>query len=283
MDQPTSLPPRSLSLLSRLIILFGGFYAQFGWTFFIMGSFFFWIFFFASGGGDYLISWSWKDTKGEVIQIEKPTPDDTYTSDQLTIRYTVAGKVYEEIEYASYEQYQVGDEVSISYVPKTPTTMRLNQRGNQPASFAPFVSAIFPLAGLAFIYFGMRNNLKSLELILHGRLTSGSFVSKTATGSTVNKRAVYRYTFAFEGDDGKPYQVSGATHQYHLLEGERTERILYAPNDPGYAQLYDLIPYAPTIARDGSLDPIPFYWAVVLIQPAFAIWVYGSVLFGRFF
>jgi hypothetical protein len=283
MNYPESVPPRSLSLLSRLIILFGGFFVQFGWTFFIMGSFFFWVFFFASGGGDYLISWSWEGTKGQVIRVEKPGPDDAYTSDQLTIRYTVAGKVYEETEYASDGQYQVGDEVAMSYVPQNPATMRLDQPRDHSAGFAPWVSAIFPLFGLGMIYFGMRNNLKSLELVLYGRLTSGHFVSKSATGSTINKIPVYRYTFSFEGDDGQQYEVSGATHQYHLLEGERNERILYAPNDPGYAQLYDLIPYAPTMARDGSLDPIPFYYAVVLIQPAFGIWVYGSVLLGRFF
>lgn len=283
MNYPGSTPPRSLDLLSRLIILFGGFHAQFGWTFFIMGSFFFWLFFFASGAGSSLRSLWWENTTGEVVRVEAAPPNDTYGGDQLTIRYTVAGEVYEEIEYASRGQYEQGNQVPVTYSPSEPTNMRLDRPRENPFGFAPLVSAIFPLVGLGFIYYGMRNNLKSLELLINGYLTTGRFIAKAPTNATINKIPVYRYTFAFEDQGGKTHEVSGETHLHHLLAGEEAEGILYAPSDPSYGQLYDLIPYAPKMAPDGILDSVPFYWAVVLIQPTIGIGAYGWVLFGRFF
>jgi hypothetical protein len=212
MDDFIAQPPRNLSPLSRLTILLGGFYSQFGWAFFGFGMLFVWIFVFASLG------------------IALPSE---------------------------------------------------NMAGEAPP-FPLFVSAmilIFPLVGLWFIWTGWQRNQKSIDLLMYGKLTRGEKVSQKPTNTRINKQTVYEYTFSFKAEDGNSYEVTGKTHKTYLLLDEKTERLLYLPQDPSYAALYDIIPHAPRIRKDGNFMDASLFDLGSLIVPLLSIVVHGGILF----
>ena len=65
-----SLPPRSVPLLSRLVILNGGMFSLFGWIFFGFGMIFFWIFFMNSEAKHWFSFTDWEDGKAKILRVE---------------------------------------------------------------------------------------------------------------------------------------------------------------------------------------------------------------------
>lgn len=275
MNHPGAMPPRYLSPFSRIVILFGGFYTQFGWLFFTFGAMFFWVFFAGSGGLYYVVNLNWEEVQGEIIAVRWTDED----AQELTVAYEVEGQNYQTTVSVYGELFAEKQSFPLLYQPDRPGFARRKESNDARFSLVILLILVFPLTGLGFIYVGMRNNLKSMELILNGKMAAGTFVSKATTGTRINKQPVYRYTFRFEGDDGQSHEAHGNTHQGYLVEGEAVERILYAPGDPAYAQIYDLIPFAPVMREDGTLEPVSLWRGTVLILPLIAALMFGWLLF----
>ena len=92
-----------------------------------------------------------------------------------------------------------------------------------------------------------------MHLLKNGMPALGRFVSKEATGSQINNQMVYKYTFEFHADDGRPYEVTAKSHTDELQD-EDEEPLLYDPLCYSYAVMLDGLPGGPRIDSQGNID-----------------------------
>lgn len=277
------MPQRNLPILSRLAILSSGFDAQFGWIFFGFGMIFFWIFFMNSEI-IYLFAYGdWDPTTGTVVKLDDTDAEvnntDVY---EYTYEYNVNGEVYTGTAYTTGRSFREGQNVSIEYNPDQPGESRMADSRSSLFGWETIFVIIFPLVGLGFILHSFRQNMKSIDLLVNGRFARGKLINKEPTNVKINDRTVYKYTFSFEAHDGRTYEATGKTHIQSLLEDEETERLIYAPNDPSYATMYDTIPSAPKINPDGSFRPLRITSYLNLILPLVSIIIHGGFYLIRY-
>ncbi|MBX7243564.1 MAG: hypothetical protein K1X92_17630 [Bacteroidia bacterium] len=130
--------------------------------------------------------------------------------------------------------------------------------------------SIFVLTGLIFVVIGLNKNMKALQLLQYGILTSGKLNKTEYTNVKVNNIPEIKFTYEFNVN-GKKHLVTGRTHEHHLVEDPKNERIIYNPDNPDFAILYDLIPNAPKLNQDQTLQPVDAFKIYLLIQPIIAI------------
>lgn len=249
-------------------MLTGGTYAFFGWVFYGMGMMFFAIFGLQSEL-IHLLDWgSWDETRG-VVTAEHYTNASENDSPVMryTYRYAVGADSLSGEAYTTGADLRVGQEVVVEYRPSQPATSRVP--GTRREMFGALVAlvAIFPLVGLGFLFFALRQNIKAVDLVVNGHFARGKLLNREATNTQINDQTVFRYTFSFETPDGRSYEVVTKTHQRHLVEDEETERLLYAAADPAHAVIYDTIPNAPALLPSGELAPLPLSRHLGLILP----------------
>ncbi|MDX2248552.1 MAG: DUF3592 domain-containing protein [Bacteroidia bacterium] len=277
------MPSRNLPIISRLAILCGGFEAQFGWVFFGFGMIFFWIFFMNSSIV-YMFSFGeWDTVTGKVAKIEQTNASINNTSVyEYFYEYNVNGTNYTGSAHTTGYAYQLNELVEIEYNPDNPSESRMGGARKGLFGWEVIFVVIFPLVGLIFILYSFRQNIKSVDLLINGRFTHGKLIKTEPTNVTINKQPVYKYTFRFEAHDGKTYEAVGKTHIYSLLTDEKNERLIYAPNDPSYATMYDSIPSAPKLNEDGTLGPMPLSGYGNLILPLISIFFHGGYYLIRY-
>ncbi|MBI5915419.1 MAG: DUF3592 domain-containing protein [Bacteroidetes bacterium] len=270
--QLRDLPPRHLNLFTKATVLSGGFLQMFGWIFFCMGSLFAWIFIPMSEVRFWFeFGKEWKETPGKVVTAE---PTNSSVNDQVVYSYLhsfeLNGTRYTGKSYTTGQQYQGGEEVTVRYDANNPNDSHL--AGSKRAIFPAFVLfvLIFPLVGLCFIVFSLRQNLRTVKLLEIGDFTRGKMTSKEATGSVVKinntSYPVFKYQFEFEAG-GKTHTATCKTHQGGLVEDEEREIILYDRFNPGYNLVYDAAPNVPAISEQGTLEPAPFGQVLYLLLP----------------
>lgn len=87
------------------------------------------------------------------------------------------------------------------------------------------------------------------------------------------QNVILKYFFEFKTREGMTHKVE-AKVKYNdgdILEDEEDELILYNPNNPDKAVVYDAIKNAPKILSDGSFGPAPYSKMSVLIVPLVVI------------
>lgn len=255
-------PPRSVPLLVRGRILFGGFVSQFGWAFFGFGMVFFWIFALnADLLGWYFFSGELETAKGVVTRSEETRASEggSEHSEGTPVyknhyRFTYGEWEYEGSSYATGRRKEAGKAVTIEFPRGDPERSRI--RGMRTAVFGPMaaLAAIFPAVGLCFIVAGLRKGRKAMRLLVHGKQGVGTLKSKEATGTQMNDQMVYKLTFEFVADDGRTYEAVAKTHQTHELEDDAEEPLLYDPIRPAYATMLDHLPGSPRIDANGSVQ-----------------------------
>jgi hypothetical protein len=135
---------------------------------------------------------------------------------------------------------------------------------------------IFPIVGLGLITFTMRQGLRQLRLLSHGRLALGTLISNEPTNVRINKRTVRKLRFAIETETRGRCEVEVRTHVPEKALDEPRERILYDPERPGMAASWDLLG-PPGLDGSGELEPAGFLGAVVLLIPP-ALAVFGHLV-----
>jgi hypothetical protein len=186
---------------------------------------------------------------------------------------------YQDVAYSTGRQFEPGWDVTVNYLRSNPAISRLpgTRRGMFPAWVLGIV-APFPLIGLVFIAFGLRRGLQAVKLLSIGQVGMGRLKSKEPTGVRVNNRPVYNLTFEFSAD-GTLYEVSSKTHQPHLLQDERQERLVYNPRHPDQAVMLDNLSGSPQLDDFGQIQPGSLKGALLtLILPAVTVLVHGTVL-----
>ncbi|MEZ4848043.1 MAG: DUF3592 domain-containing protein [Bacteroidia bacterium] len=174
-----SLPPRSIPLLSKLIILNGGFSVPFGWAFFGFGMIFFWVFFMNSEAIHWFSFQSWEPTQGKIIRSEYTNASENDVEVMKYIyEYEAAGKTYTGRGYTTGYRFSEGQVIDIEVAADNPEDSRIQGARKEMFGWGTIFVVIFPLVGLAFILFGFRNNMKSLDLLTNGKFARGKLKAK---------------------------------------------------------------------------------------------------------
>ncbi|TAE55720.1 MAG: DUF3592 domain-containing protein [Bacteroidetes bacterium] len=271
------MQPRFLSLTDKLILIFSGFHMTFGWLMFSFGMIFVWAFVMNSELVYLFESAQWTTTEGVVKTLEPTNASENKVPVyRFVYEYPVNGVMYQGEGFIRGRNLQPEQRIEVQHRPDTPNISRpaTGRRALFP-SFVAFV-LIFPALGLGFILYAFRKNMKEMDLLVNGQFTRGKLVKKVATNVSINESVVYAYTFSFEVN-GESYEAIGKTHQGRLLEDEFTERLVYAPQNPAYAAMYDTITNAPRLLDNGQFAPIPLSRAWVLAVPLLSVLVHGWV------
>jgi hypothetical protein len=264
-------------LSTQLSVLFGGAFNQIGWLIFTFGMIFFWPF--APNPAD-LLPRDWVAASAQIALDEETGASVNETSVWgYVYDYEAAGGHYSGRAFTTGRTFSKGQTVDIEYDRANPARSRLvGARSSHFPAWVGLVTLVFALPGFVMILHGLRAGARHLGLLENGHFTHGKLASKRGAAMTVNDQRVYELTFAFTTQDGRQGVVRDRTHDTRRLEDEALELVLYSPDDPSRAVLYDTIPNAPIPMRDGSLAPIPVSSAKVLIAPAIGIFIHGGIL-----
>jgi hypothetical protein len=250
--------PRAVPLSIRLRVLFGGFNNQFGWLFFGFGLIFVWAFTFQADFTSWILfRLPTSSTAGVIESLEESNASED-------------GVLVYEVSYAFFDQLgrqqggtsyttgypDISGRVSVEYVSAIPSISRIS--GMRRAVFGAFAAfpVIFPLIGLAFMYFGIRYGLKANRLLGLGKIAFGKLISTESTNARINNRPVIKLTFAFEDQKGE--------------------------DNPDYAVLLDDLPGSTTFDSSGQLVPGGFLeTGMTVLIPGLTVIGHGMYLLIR--
>ena len=98
----------------------------------------------------------------------------------------------------------------------------------------------------------IRRRRRSVQLLAHGRVAYATLANKTElAGSRDNKIYLLRFTFE---DGGVERTIELRTQQPKLLTDDRSEQIVYVPEEPEKAELVDALPGQPRVSIDGTIS-----------------------------
>lgn len=276
---------KRVPLSTRLAVTFGGFTVQFGALFFAFGMIFWWVF----GAQSDVTSWfhfmgDLSSTAGRVVSVENTgISEGGSDSSPGTPIYRVSYEYYAGPVLFSGDCYgtgfspEPGSVVTVEYVANDPAVSRIEGTRKSAIGFWGIFVAVFPAVGLAFMGVGLMRNARTARILKEGRLARGRLVAKEPTNTRINNRTVYRFTFEFEDESGASHQVSGRTHNTHLLEDDETERIIYDPGAPERGVLVDTLPGKPGVDANGSIQGVGVRALVLMLLPVGGVSVHAFI------
>jgi len=285
-------PPRNVSLLVRLRVLFGGGVNQAGWFCFGFGLAFVWAF---TINAD-LTSWYWfrgrlDTTEGKVLYskdtgFSKGGSKHSRGTPVYAIHYSFAapdGTEYKGVSFKTGRQFQEGQKATIEYPQGKPQTSRIKGMRRKPVGFAGLIPVLFPIVGLLLIFGGIKKGIKANRLLALGEQTTGRLKSKEKTKTEVNKKPVYKLTFEFNTPEGITYKATAKTHKIAKLQDQAEEPLLYDPMRPSYAVMLDDLPGGPRIQENGNIHAGSVARTIMaLIIPLATIISHGIYIFWKF-
>ena len=163
---------------------------------------------------------------------------------KYTYTYQINGKGnFNGYGYSTGNLYDVNTEISIYYKADKPELSKAKDlRTSEFGGELTFFVLVFPLIGLVMLFFSIRKAIKQIYILKIGELAEGKLLFKNPTNTKINNKTVYELTFEFKAKDGQIYQTIATTHQYHKLEDEQLEKLIYDPDMPINAVLLDALP-----------------------------------------
>jgi hypothetical protein len=281
-------PPRFVPLSLRLGSWFGGFHNQFGWMFFGFGMILYWVFALHADYESVYFLGDLETAPGFVTGSEKLNfkVNKQYVY-EVRYRFTAGGTQREATSYITAHsekaKKKAGAKVTIEYPAGNPERSRIQGGGNAPMPIWCLFVGIFPLIGLAFLTFGLRDGRRTARLMANGESAVGTFVRKEETNVRINKRNVYRYIYEFPAADGNVYEATASTHNTELLAANE-QPLLYDPANAANATLVAHLPYRPEVDGVGQFKPVsPRRLALTMFLPTASILGHGGFLCWRLF
>lgn len=268
--RPLAPPPRQVPISLRVAALFN-LTGLIGWGVIGFGSIFFWTF---GRNADLSFITFRGELKQAAARVVKVEPTSASENDVRIVanhyEYSVAGKPFQGVAYATGQGLSVGETVNVDYKPGAPEESRIP--GMRRGMFGPFVLfiLIFPLIGAGLAAGGFVWGRRRAQLLGSGMFTFGTLKEKNPTNMTVNKMPVWELVFEFMARDGRRYEAKARTSQTARLEDDHQEPLLYDADDPSRAVLLDDAPARPQLDERGELVGRPMALAR-LIVPALVI------------
>ncbi len=259
MDLPP--PPRAVSPMLTLQMLFGGVASQVGWVILAFGSIPFWVFVWNAD----LTTWRFPadrcaQTTGEVLGCEKTSFSEGGSKHRSgtpifrsSYRYTVDHRTFESASYAKGVCAAPGP-ARIEYLPGQPEISRIP--GMRRNVFGPdtIFLALLPLAGLLVAGIGLVRGRTSARMLAGGVPVSGKLVETKATAMRSNNRTVYQMTFEYTAHDGVTRRTTARTNEPGRFEKQEAQTVLYDPDHPGRAVLLNALPGKIALDESGQLQ-----------------------------
>ncbi len=285
--------PRTVPLLIRLRILFGGFLNQFGWLFFGFGMIFVWLFTLQADLTSWFVFRGTLETAQGSITTSRKTNVSVGGSKhskgtpvyEHQYSFTWGNDLYEGTSYCTGGgTLEAEKNVLIEFPRGHPKTSRIRGMRRGIVGLFGLMPVIFPAIGLVFISHGFRKGLKAIHLLAFGQLAEGKLISKEPTNTRVNKKTVYKLTFEFAASDGQTHQAIARTHETKDLEDEQAELLLYDPMRPAYAVMLDDLPGRPRFGEAGTITTgSPAGAFTCLLIPAMSVIGHGTWLYLKLF
>lgn len=284
-------PPRSVPLLVRLRVLFGGFESQFGWVFFGFGLIFVWAF---TVNAD-LTSWyrfrGQLDTaQGKVLYCKESGFIEGESEDSLESTYAIHysyggpdGTEYKGVSYITGRQFEQGRKVTIEHPKGKPHISRIKGMRGKPVGLIGLIPPIFVIAGALLVFRAIKKGFKANRLLALGEQTTGRLKLKKKMRESKDGRRVYKLTFEFNTPEGMTYQAMARTHETAKLQDQAEEPLLYDPMRPSYAVMLDDLPGNPRIMEDGTIQAGSASKTVItVIIPLATIIGHGIYIYFKF-
>lgn len=272
-------PPRYLSLLTRINVLFGGFYIQFGSVFFWFGMIFVLIFV-GQSPAIHLFSFDgdWRKTEGLLLEINDGhgavNDEPIY---EYVFSYNANGQSFTGKSNATFSGEKETTIVQVEYKTGNPARSRIvGMRSELFPAWVVFIVIIFPAIGFLFLFLGFKKNIKALQLLINGTFTRGKMLSYEPTNAAINDQTVYAYEFEFLANN-KTYIAECETHLTERVEDEETEKVLYDKANPKFNVVYDAMGAAPRIDRFGKIEQSNLLNLKVLISTIIGLLVNGLI------
>ncbi len=278
-------PPRSVPLMVRLRLLFGGFLNQFGWIFFGFGMIFVWVFGSSTDPKVWLdFRGDLRESQGVIIRCEETNASE---NDSPIFAYyyefETDGQKHEGMSYSVGGQRALGEKVTVQFPRGRPARSRV--KGMRTAMFPAFVLplvVLFPFIGLCFMLAGFCKGRKAVRLLANGEQAFGVLKSREPTNTRINNRRVYKLTFEFKDQTGQAREATAKTHEPESLQDDAEEPLLYDPIRPSYSTMLDHLPGAPRLDEMGQIQTKSAIGSLlVLIIPAVSIVGHGLYLWLR--
>jgi hypothetical protein len=274
-------PPRSLSILTRINVLFGGFSVQFGSVFFWFGMIFVLVF---VGQSD-AIHWfsadgDWVETDALLLEINDGNGS---VNDEPIYEYVFSfsadGRSFTGSSNARFNGEEENSIVQIEYKEDNPARARIiGMRSEVFPSWVVFLVIIFPAIGFGFLFFGFKENLKAIRLLKNGIFTRGKMIHYEATNTRINDNTVYAYKFEFYANN-KMHIAECKTHLTDRVEDEENEKILYDKANPTFNLVYDAMGAAPKIDRFGRIVQSNLLALRFLVSTVIGLLINGLIFF----
>lgn len=163
------------------------------------------------------------------------------------------------------QQYET---VIVDYEAEDPSEARM--RGARARRFSPLVAAVvlLPLVGLFFATFRVKESLRILRLLRHGRQTTAVLVGKHKPPDDGDGESETTVTLQFTDEDGEVRAFEVRTFAPGPLEDDAREIIFYDPRNPTRATALDHLPGKLEV-RDDAIVARAAVWPL-LISPVLA-------------
>ncbi len=154
-----------------------------------------------------------------------------------------SGQTHSGHSYSTNSSLQSGNKVKVEYDAENPEqSVITNMRSSEFPVWVMLLILIFPIVGISFLISNFVKAKKNLNILSNGILTTGKFISKTATATKINNQTVYRVTFEFMDAQKTPRRAEVKTHHPHKLQDEAQEPVVYLPEQPENAVMLDVLP-----------------------------------------
>ena len=245
--------PRSVPMSLRLSNIFNA-GAQLGFFVLLFSTPFFWMF---AGNADLSFVTFRGSTATAIATVTHV--DDTAASESHQRIYAnhysffADGRPFEGVSYSTGNSLAPLSKATVEYLDSNPGRSRLE--GMRRGMFSPVVLfvLIFPLIGLAIVYFSLKYGMKSNRLFTYGIPAYGKLRDKRPTNTRVNNRPVWELVFDYRAQNGQTYEASTRTSMIERLTDDREEPLLYDPDAPSEAVFLDEMGSTPRLDDSGAL------------------------------
>lgn len=146
--------------------------------------------------------------------------------------------------YASGVSRDAGSRVAVEYLPSRPAVARIEGCRLSAFHWAAGFVILFPLIGVAMVFFAVRARRRVVRLLADGVFSAGRIESVEATAVRVNNQTRYRVTVVFkDGTTDRRSSYSAYGPEAELAEQKRAEGavvgVLCNPADPSQILLID--------------------------------------------
>ena len=152
------------------------------------------------------------------------------------------GKTEKGVSFNKGKSLTAGDALTVRVPTERPELAVIEGFRRKPFGKAIGVLAIFPLAALALLVWGVLKSTRLKKVLEVGVQTVGHLRERQATNTQINKKTVFRYIFEFKSPDGQTRRVTACSHLWGDLEVGTEQKVVYDPSNPEQAYLISKIP-----------------------------------------